>query len=66
MPCGPQLIEAVEACIILNCRTPSDVYQFIKLDNPVSNRAIRYAITTLVKQGKVRRVNGTMHAVRAE
>ena len=68
MPCGQQLIDAVEACLVLNCRTPRDVHKFIKLDEPVSLRAIRYAITELIKLGRAKRDGrqGPVYAVRNE
>jgi len=68
MPCGPQLIEAVERCILHEGVTsPTDIALSIETSmGKFSSRSIRYAITALVKQGRIRRVNGAIFAVRRE
>ncbi len=68
MPCGAQLIEAV--ALILNPvdgYSPNQIQEAHGFPTP-SLRAIRYAITELIKSGRARRDgrNGPVYAVRGE
>lgn len=64
MPCGPQLIEAVASVLhVTNGHTPTTIYE--QLTMQASNRAIRYAIAELIKQGRAKRKGqqGPVYAV---
>jgi hypothetical protein len=71
MPCGVQLIEAVESHLQL---TPGgltvEALQNVVWETyrRVTMRAIRYAITELIRSGRARRDgrNGPVYAVRSE
>ena len=63
MPCGQQLIEAVAGCLREDTGTsPEHLHVY---NNKVTMRAIRYAITELIKSGRARRDkrNGPIYAV---
>ena len=67
MPCGAQLIEAVASH--LSPDEGSSVYHLLlKSGRTVTMRAIRYAITELIRSGRARRDgrNGPVYAVRNE
>lgn len=71
MPCGPQLIEAVASQLgIGGGMFPHDIAVGMHnhMDLRPTPRAIRYAITELIKQGRARRdgTQGPVYAVRAE
>ncbi len=70
MPCGAQLIEAVASNLSLDDGyIPEDFLGMVaKSGHMVSIRAIRYAITELIKSGRARRDgrNGPVYAVRSE
>lgn len=59
MPAGPQLIEAVAQCLAVNAGEakmalhPSEIQ--VLLDSSPTKRAIRYALTALVKDGRAKR-----------
>jgi len=59
MPAGPQLIEAVAKCLAEHgfaqeiALFPSEIRAQITMD--ATNRAIRYAITALIKDGRAKR-----------
>ena len=65
MPCGAQLIEAVAACLPTDGASPSEI-QDILGSSMASKRAIRYAITALVRAGRARRDSryGPVYAVK--
>lgn len=64
MPCGPQLIEAVAACLPIDGATSTEI-QDILGSSQASRRAIRYAISELIKQGRAKRKGqqGPVYAV---
>lgn len=69
MPCGPQLIEAVAAQLhVQNGTIPSEIQRRLELVkwDEISRRAIRYAITELIKQGRAKRrgQQGPVYAVK--
>jgi hypothetical protein len=72
MPAGPQLIEAVAKCLATHAFAanyalfPSEIRAQIAMD--ATNRAIRYAITALIKDGRAKRrgPSGPAYAVVAE
>lgn len=68
MPCGPDLIEAVAACLQPDDGLfPSEILAMLnKVD--VTPRAVRYAIAELIKSGRARRngQQGPVYAVRME
>ena len=67
MPCGPQLIEAVASMLSTDDGMEPNSILFA-LNASCSLRAIRYAITELIKTGRARRDgrNGPVYAVRSE
>ena len=71
MPCGAQLIEAVAAQLGPGGGMfPHDIAVGLHyhLDLRPTSRAIRYAITELIRSGRARRDgrNGPVYAVRSE
>lgn len=77
MPCGPQLIEAVAAVIFdKGSGIPRTIQTALMMQDyglpissqPITTRAIRYAISELIKQGRAKRKGqqGPVYAVRAE
>ena len=71
MPCGTQLIEAVAKRlqhVPSDGVTPRELKMLLGIR--ASTRAIRYAITELIKQGRAKRTgrgrNTAVYAVRAE
>jgi hypothetical protein len=70
MPCGPQLIEAVEEMLSTKMSsTPEQIRCDLEEDGKfVTTRSIRYAIAALIKQGRAKRKGqqGPVYAVRAE
>ena len=67
MPAGPQLIEAVASVLQYDAgRMPGDIQHF--LAGRYSTRAIRYAITELIKAGRATRKGqqGPVYAVEAK
>lgn len=71
MPCGPALIEAVASQLEADSGYfPDDLKMFVMLSTGKhsSLRAIRYAISELIKSGRAKRKGrqGPVYAVRVE
>lgn len=71
MPCGPQLIEAVASQLGTGGGMfIHDISEGLRihLDLHPTRRAIRYAISELIKQGRAKRMGqqGPVYAVRVE
>lgn len=68
MPCGPQLIEAVEARLHVQfgARPAGIAADLDRIYGAVTTRAVRYAIAELVKQGRAKRkgLQGPVYAVK--
>jgi len=67
MPAGHRLIEAVAACLPSDGATSGQIQDIIG-SSRASRRAIRYAITELIKSGRAKRKgqNGPVYAVGKE
>lgn len=70
MPCGPALIEAVANRLHakFGAKPAGIAMDLERIGQPTSNRAIRYAISELIKSGRAKRKGrqGPVYAVRAE